>query len=255
MGELAAGRRFEHGVVDSTSERAFAALAEGSALHGDRHLAHSQTAGRGRLGRSWLSPPGEGLYLSVVLRPERPYDPVALTMGTGLAVLDALRGAGLDTAWLDWPNDVMVGEAKLAGILAEARGGAACVLGVGMNLLQRSFAPELLEERAVTSLCLQGLSIAARELEDRICSHLEDRLEQVTTAAPALARDFLSATGLGDSPVRVEVASGEVLEGICSGLELSRGLCVTSERDGQPRGAPRWVALAHVRAVERQPAP
>ena len=64
-------RRFHHGVTDSTNERGLAALAEGTAQHGDLHVAHAQTAGRGRLGRSWHSDEGAGLYISMVLLPQR----------------------------------------------------------------------------------------------------------------------------------------------------------------------------------------
>ena len=66
-------RVLRHGIVDSTSERAFAALADGSARHGDVHVAEGQSAGRGRLGRLWASAPGEGLYASLVLLPGPPY--------------------------------------------------------------------------------------------------------------------------------------------------------------------------------------
>ena len=116
-------RVLRHGVVDSTSERAFAAIEDGSARHGDVHVAEAQTRGRGRLGRSWASAPGEGLYLSTVLLPgPPPLSPTALTMATGLAVHDAVRGLGVDAVRLDWPNDVVVDDAKLCGILVESRG-------------------------------------------------------------------------------------------------------------------------------------
>ena len=98
-------RLHRHGAVDSTNERAFAAIQSGSALHGDVHVASGQTLGRGRLGRTWVSPEREGLYLSVILLPgPPPIEPAALTMASGLAVLDAVRALGLLGARLDWPN-------------------------------------------------------------------------------------------------------------------------------------------------------
>jgi biotin-(acetyl-CoA carboxylase) ligase len=131
-------RLIEHGLVDSTSERAFEAIAARTARHGDAHVATAQTSGRGRLGRAWHSAPGEGLYLSVILFPgPPPLSPPGLTMAAGLAVLDAVRGLGLGSAQLKWPNDVVVptriagsrgdsGSRDLAAADAvEMRGGAA----------------------------------------------------------------------------------------------------------------------------------
>src|SRR5262245_62468054 len=105
------------GEVGSTNERALASVADGSARHGDVHVAEGQTAGRGRLGRSWASASGEGLYLSLVLLTERAPSPAALTMGAGLAVLEGVRSLGVRGAQLKWPNDVLASGAKLAGIL------------------------------------------------------------------------------------------------------------------------------------------
>ncbi len=110
-----------------------AGAAEGLVL-----AAEAQTAGRGRLGRPWLCPPGAGLTFSVLLRP-RGVPPARLgwlPLLAGVAIVAALAGAaGLD-ARLKWPNDVLAGEAKLAGILAEADGGAV-VVGAGVNIYQQ----------------------------------------------------------------------------------------------------------------------
>lgn len=110
-----------------------AGAAEGLVL-----TAEAQSAGRGRLGRPWLSPPGAALIFSVLLRP-RGVPPARLgwlPLLAGVAITAALAGtAGLD-ARLKWPNDVLAGRAKLAGILAET-GSGAVVVGAGLNVYQR----------------------------------------------------------------------------------------------------------------------
>ena len=100
------------------SERAQRGAPEGLVI-----LAEHQTAGRGRLDRSWETPPGSGLTFSVLLRPDLPRARWGwLPLWGGLAVADALRErCGLD-AVLKWPNDVLVGESKVCGLLAEASG-------------------------------------------------------------------------------------------------------------------------------------
>ena len=236
------GRRFHHGATDSTNERAFAALASGEARHGDVHVADAQSAGRGRLGRRWESPAGGGLYLSVALLPRRPLVAVPLTMAAGLGVLDAVQELRLRAARLDWPNDVMVRGAKLAGVLVEARGGPGCVLGVGVNVSQLEFPAELRAEREVTSLALEGLRADRGDLEAQLVSSLGTWLERVEDQDPGVATAYLEGTGLLGR--RVEVAVGaERHGGTVTGIEFGRGLGL------EAHGEVRWCELAHVRSV------
>ena len=221
-------RRFQHGTTDSTNERAFAALADGSARHGDVHLADAQTAGRGRLGRTWISPPGEGLYLSIVLRPSPPaLRPAALTVAAALAVRDALIELGLEHSALKWPNDLEVRGKKLVGILVETRGldreRPHYVVGIGVNVGQRSFPAELVQERPVTSLVLEGLAVTPAEVAERLLLRFEERFAQVRTDLARLSRDFLSATGLADRRVRIR-AGRSLHEGRLVGIDLADGL-------------------------------
>lgn len=137
-----AGHLLWYDTVRSTSDVA-AALAERGAAEGSVVAANAQTAGRGRHGRRWVSPSGAGLYLSAVLRPSRAAVPV-LTIAAGVAVADAIQAAtGLDVA-VKWPNDVYVGERKLAGVLAEAADRLTYViLGIGINVLAAAYPPEI----------------------------------------------------------------------------------------------------------------
>lgn len=136
-------------------------------------VAEAQTAGRGRLGRSWATPPRAGLTFSVLLRPVVPVARLTwLPLLTGVAVAAAVRGltrraaegafgetagGGVRPA-LKWPNDVLVGERKLGGILVEGRGDAV-VVGVGLNVGLR---PEELPVPAATSLAIEGAAVTDR---------------------------------------------------------------------------------------------
>jgi len=129
-------QRIELAECGSTNDEA-ARLARMGARHGTVVIAESQKAGRGRDGHVWESPPG-GLYLSAVLRPSLPLvDVPPMTLAIGIGVCDAARTAGA-AAVLKWPNDVLVGGKKLAGVLVEAQsqGGKldAVIVGIGVNL-------------------------------------------------------------------------------------------------------------------------
>jgi BirA family biotin operon repressor/biotin-[acetyl-CoA-carboxylase] ligase len=147
-----AGRLAWFPTIGSTNDVA-AQHAERGAPEGTVIVADEQTAGRGRLGRVWASPPGAGLYVSAVLRPSRDAVPL-LTIAAGVAAADAVEAAtGLASA-LKWPNDVYVGTRKLAGILAEVtpdrRAGATAerapytvILGIGLNVLPAAYPPDI----------------------------------------------------------------------------------------------------------------
>lgn len=126
--------------VDSTQDYALK-MARSGAVSGTVTVARRQTAGRGRMGRPWLSPDG-GLYASVVFRPRRPVEfwP-GLTVRAGYSVVSSVRNAGLSQAVLKWPNDCLVGGRKLCGLLAESFPAEGFfVLGIGMNI---AVSPEL----------------------------------------------------------------------------------------------------------------
>lgn len=134
--------------IGSTNDRALA-WAEDGADEGALVLADAQSAGRGRLGRSWASPAGAGIYMSLVLRPAAHAMPL-LTMAAGVGVSEGIAAAtGLQTH-VKWPNDVCVAgrpPRKLAGLLAEAGSSAErvlhVVLGIGINVLPAAYPPDV----------------------------------------------------------------------------------------------------------------
>jgi len=131
--------------IGSTNDVALSLPAEGVVV-----IADEQTAGRGRRGHTWFSPPGSGLYVSIVLAPARArHDPARatqlLTLAVGVALSAGIEAAtGLRTD-LKWPNDVFVQRRKLAGILAESTGrpGGPVVVGYGINVGPMAYPPEL----------------------------------------------------------------------------------------------------------------
>jgi len=126
-----------HDALDSTNTRLMREAADG-APSGTLCLAERQTAGRGRLGRTWVSPFGTNLYLSLLWRfPFGPGGMAGLSLAAGTAVADALHAIGVRDIGLKWPNDVLWQDRKLAGLLlevaGEAQGPAHVVVGVGVN--------------------------------------------------------------------------------------------------------------------------
>lgn len=149
--------------VDSTQRAAFE-LAEQNAADGTVVVADTQTAGRGRRGRTWHDEPGDSLLMSVIVRSALSVaDLPKLSLAAALAVAEAVEATTGLPARLKWPNDVLVNGRKLAGILLESRIVAEplVVAGIGINLRQRSF-PEALAP-AATSVDLEAGCAVGRE--------------------------------------------------------------------------------------------
>ncbi|MEQ1757849.1 MAG: biotin--[acetyl-CoA-carboxylase] ligase [Vicinamibacterales bacterium] len=126
-------------------------LAERGEEEGTVVVADAQSAGRGRLGRTWASPPGAGLYMSVILRPAETMP--LLTLAAGVAAANGLYTATGLTVDLKWPNDLYCGGRKVGGLLAEsgraAQGKPFVVLGIGVNV-QRASLPSTVDARATS---------------------------------------------------------------------------------------------------------
>ncbi len=165
-------------------------------------LADEQTAGRGRQGRSWDSPRGAGLWLSLVLSPARPREewPLLTSMGA-LALRDAVRLiADLGTG-LKWPNDLYCRGRKMAGVLADAGGAVEApgrvILGLGLNLTQRKadFPPAL--RGSATSLALEWSEpVDRRRILQAVLERFTHRLERFEAEGPAGQRADLEEASL-----------------------------------------------------------
>lgn len=169
-------------------------------------VASHQTAGRGRQGRVWISPPGLGLYASIVIRPGWPAGDAAwLGVLAGLAVLDAVRELGAASARLKWPNDVLVGARKIAGVLVEPRIEAGridfAVIGIGLNLRhRRADWPAHLADLAVSLQQLGGCTDPETAL-GALCRCMQARYDRARAAgAASLLQAWEASCGLPDLP-------------------------------------------------------
>ena len=199
-------------------------------------VAGRQTAGRGRQGRAWLSPAGN-LFLSVLLRPElAPASAGVLPLAAGVAAAEAAGEWGVD-ARLKWPNDLLVGERKLGGVLVEAsvgnEGRGTVVVGVGMNLgLDPAAAPPELRG-AITSVRVEtgrdpGVAVAAAAVLDRLAVWY-DALARDGPPAVLTAWRARSVPWWGQA---VEARCGDaVLRGVARGLD-GRGALILDLADG-----------------------
>ena len=149
-------------VLPSTNDEAMRLASECSLPAFDAVMADTQSAGRGRLGRAWSSPPGTGLYASVILRPTATPDKIpVITLLAGVAAAETIREITALDAKIKWPNDILINGKKVAGLLCEAHltGDTAIViagLGVNVNTLPRDL-PERLLYPATSLVAESGL--------------------------------------------------------------------------------------------------
>jgi len=219
-----------HDTIDSTMHRAAELAAQGCPA-GTIVGADVQTAGQGRLGRSWHST-GGGLYFTIVLRPRIELrDLPVITLALGVAVADAIQmfaGVAVD---LRWPNDVMVGDRKLAGILAQWQDGAV-LAGIGLNVSQPDFPPEL--RSTATSLALEtGAVQNPPVLLKAIAASIETHTKMLETSGKNAILVLFSnlSSHVYDRRVRVELPGGDVF-GTTAGLTPD-GFLLLRKDDGE----------------------
>jgi BirA family transcriptional regulator, biotin operon repressor / biotin---[acetyl-CoA-carboxylase] ligase len=222
--------------IGSTNTAAMAAAAEG-APEGSVFLAEEQTAGRGRGSNSWQSPRSTGIYCSVVLRPAQPPSEVlALSLAAALAVQAAIQQVDSRVkADLKWPNDVLINGKKVCGILTEMNAEATrvrhLVVGVGINVNQKSFPEEL----AGTSLRLvTGSEWSRVELTAALLKSLDREYRQLVNGSDArnsvLRRFAENSSWVSGKAVRIE-ENGSWLEGTTAGLD-ERGFLLVRTTGG-----------------------
>jgi BirA family biotin operon repressor/biotin-[acetyl-CoA-carboxylase] ligase len=195
-----------HETIDSTNARARDLAVDGRA--NVVVLADAQTGGRGRLDRGWSSPSG-GVWLSILSRPQvPPAQAPAYTLGAAVATTRAVREAGVDAS-IKWPNDVLVGDRKLAGILTEMEGEADRVswLVVGIGINANVDAADLPTDRPVTTAREEVGDVDRRELTQTLLAAFHELTVDLQQVLPAWRK--LSST-LGQR-VRVETPGEEIV--------------------------------------------
>jgi BirA family transcriptional regulator, biotin operon repressor / biotin---[acetyl-CoA-carboxylase] ligase len=216
------------------------ALAERGAAEGEIVIAESQTQGRGRLGRRWESPSCSNLYLSFVLRPKLlPRFAPQITLTAAVALVETVAAFLVRPPVIKWPNDILVGGKKLAGILTEAACDAQrveyVILGIGLNVNYRAATmPDELRPRATSMADLTGEDISRESVLVRLIQDLDrcyGELEE--TGFDALQPRWEAHFGLRGQLVRVELGD-QVITGRALGIDREGALLVQEEH-GQRR--------------------
>ncbi len=206
--------------VGSTMVEAALLAAEGCAP-GTVVVADEQTAGQGRHGHSWHSEPGSGLYVSIILdtATDAPPDPV-LTLALGLATGEAIARETDIRCDLRWPNDVMVREKKVAGILVQLAG-ATAIAGIGINVNHQSFPVEL--SREATSLRIEtGRSHNREELLAELLRSVDSFRGMLRDGGKvAILRQFAQASSYAKGKRVIVLMGAHAVEGVTDGIDDS----------------------------------
>ena len=250
------GKPHIHVAVCSSTNDLVTTEARAGAAEGLVVTADAQTEGRGRLGRTWHSPPGANLHLSFLLRPQQPATQIPpLTLLVGGAVAMALLRLGFE-ARVKWPNDVLLctgggadpraqmGQGgpvrwrKVAGILTEAstdgdRVGHV-VVGVGLNVNIAAFPEELIEKATSLRLARDGVPVNRVEVLARLLGTLEEAYDRFRSRGPAAAIELWEAHADLGRRCRALVG-GRAVEGVTTGVAPDGALLLRDDRDVEHR--------------------
>jgi BirA family biotin operon repressor/biotin-[acetyl-CoA-carboxylase] ligase len=217
------------------------AVASGSPERNLVVIAEHQTAGRGRLDRTWETPTGAALTFSAVFDPvvEAVWWPV-IPLAAGIAVARAIGSP----ARLKWPNDVVLGEEKVSGILVErlATTPAYAVIGIGINVDQRR---EELPVETATSLALAGVPRDRTELFGQVLHELRFALVSLARDPHGVVGQYRGLSATLDRRVRVDLPGGEVLEGTALDIDDHGALVVAHDESREPG----WAAVGRTTTV------
>lgn len=227
--------------VSSTNDAA-QKLARDNCPHGTVIIADSQSEGRGRHGREWFSPPGQNIYMTLILRPEKlPFSYTLISVTASLAAVEAIHGLDLSEAdragsiWPKWPNDIYYGEKKLGGILAEASIAGErtnfMIVGMGLNVnMGRDAVPASLQETA-TSLCLMtGKTFERGLLIEGILKSFQAHYDMLFRDPSHVIDSWCSLSRTVNSRVKAATPRGD-LSGTAVGLD-HRGYLRIRKDDG-----------------------
>ncbi|MFW5986324.1 MAG: biotin--[acetyl-CoA-carboxylase] ligase [Halanaerobiales bacterium] len=199
-------------VINSTNLKARELITEGE-KEGTIVLADSQTTGKGRRGRNWYSPPGSGLWFSVIFRPDfaPPQSPV-LTIATSLAVARVLEKRGYNPV-IKWPNDILLQGKKVSGILSELVTSGeqirAVIVGIGINVKQKKFPPHLIDR--ATSLIVEGeYNLKREKLLIEICCELEEVYLQLVDDKKKVVQAWKGCLNIIDRFVEIDSGSERI---------------------------------------------
>ena len=246
-----------HERLDSTNREAMA-LAQAGAVHGTLVLADAQTSGKGRMARTWFSPPGLNIYASVIIRipidgSRMPAWLSWLPLMAALGVAEAVETvAGARTA-VKWPNDLLIGERKFAGILCESgtspRSGAFQVIGVGINVNgMRADFPEDLQKTATSIRDETGGLVDRNRLMAEVLTGLESRMQEfVSVGGEPLALAYRRRCATIGKTVKAVLADGKECIGMAEAIAEDGSLRLVQ---APPSGTNQAPVIRQLRAAD-----
>ena len=248
------GRRIE--LFDSlpSTNREATRLAQADVEHGTVVVADCQTAGRGRLSRAWFSPGGANLYCSVILRILRPAERLTewlswLPLISALAAAEAIEAVSSLHVSVKWPNDLLISERKVGGILCESGTGARSspfqIIGIGLNVnVEQHDWPEEIRESATSILHEQQRVVDRNRLLAQLILELEHCIDELALhGTNRLALAYHQRCSTIGFKVKATLANGDLCVGIAEGISQDGALLVRPESTQTGSKAPDIVHL------------
>jgi len=245
----AIGRQYRFVDACDSTMRLAAEEAQRGCKHGAVVVADTQTAGKGRLGRTWESPKGTGLYFSLVLRPDMALAEISkLTLVVGAAVIEAMQALGLHDVRIKWPNDVFLADKKVCGILTELSAQPEhiehVIVGLGINVATPA---SVLPETATSIFVHSGNAIPRAKVLAAVLSAIETRYDRFVQGDFESSRAVLNARAyLADSRVAVTMPK-DSFEGTALEVAADGALLVKDDA-----GTVRRVISADVTRVRKE---
>jgi BirA family transcriptional regulator, biotin operon repressor / biotin---[acetyl-CoA-carboxylase] ligase len=248
------GRRIELFDGLPSTNREAVQLAQAEVEHGTVVAADSQTAGRGRLSRTWFSPPGANLYCSIILRTARPMERLTewlswLPLISALAAAEAIEQVSSIHVSVKWPNDLLISEKKVGGILCEsgtgARSGPFQIIGIGINVnLDHDDWPADLRDSATSIWQERKVVIDRNRLLAQLLHELEQCLDElVTHGTSQLALAYCQRCTTIGHTVRATLGNGSPVVGLAEGIDQDGSLRVRTQATQPGSGTPEVVLL------------
>jgi BirA family transcriptional regulator, biotin operon repressor / biotin---[acetyl-CoA-carboxylase] ligase len=248
------GRRIE--LFDSlpSTNREAAQLAQADVEHGTVVAADGQTAGRGRLSRTWFSPPGANLYCSVILRTARPSERLTewlswLPLVSALAAAEAIEQVSSLHVSVKWPNDLLISERKVGGILCESGTGIRSdpfqIIGIGINVnVDHDDWPTELRESATSIWQERKIVVDRNRLLAQVLFELEQCLDElVVHGTNRIAMAYHQRCSTIGRTVRATLGNGEIVVGLAEGISQDGSLRVRPQAPQPGSGTPEVVHL------------
>jgi BirA family biotin operon repressor/biotin-[acetyl-CoA-carboxylase] ligase len=255
------GRRIELFDCLHSTNREASQLAQAKVEHGTVVIADSQTAGRGRLSRSWFSPPGTNLYCSIILRTGRPPERLAewlswLPLISALAVAEAIEQVSSAQVSVKWPNDLLISERKVGGILCESGTGSGSfqIIGIGINVnMDEDDWPADLRDSATSIWQERKIAVDRNRLLAQLLHELEECLDELAAhGTRRLAMAYHKRCSTIGQRVQASLANGDMIVGLVEGIGQDGSLRIRPEAAQPGSGTPevmhlRVADIIHVR--------